>query len=378
VKPINERVQLNDGSRTKRKKPDIILPIVTLLLVTIGTVMIYSSSSIIASEKFLDEYYFLKRHILFVFLGLAAMVILSKFPYHYWKKFAYAGVLLSIILLSLLFVPGWGVKAGGATRWLKMGGVTFQVTEVVKVALVIFLAHYITKKIGHVKIFPRIFIVPLIVTALIVSLTLFQPDFGTSVIIVMVSMLMFYLAGSRVLHLSMLASLFIPVAVMLVLNESYRLQRWLSFIDPWKDPADSGFHIIQSFLSFGSGGTFGVGIGNGMQKLFYLPEPHTDFILSVIAEEGGFVGVSIIVILFAILIVRGFMISFNSPDLFGTLLSAGLTIILVLEAFVNMAAVMGLIPTKGLVLPFLSYGGTSLLMSMIAIGIILNISSYRT
>ena len=378
MKPINERVQLNDGSRTKRKKPDIILPIVTLLLVTIGTVMIYSSSSIIASEKFLDEYYFLKRHILFVFLGLAAMVILSKFPYHYWKKFAYAGVLLSIILLSLLFVPGWGVKAGGATRWLKMGGVTFQVTEVVKVALVIFLAHYITKKIGHVKIFPRIFIVPLIVTALIVSLTLFQPDFGTSVIIVMVSMLMFYLAGSRVLHLSMLASLFIPVAVMLVLNESYRLQRWLSFIDPWKDPADSGFHIIQSFLSFGSGGTFGVGIGNGMQKLFYLPEPHTDFILSVIAEEGGFVGVSIIVILFAILIVRGFMISFNSPDLFGTLLSAGLTIILVLEAFVNMAAVMGLIPTKGLVLPFLSYGGTSLLMSMIAIGIILNISSYRT
>jgi len=378
VKPIRERVQLNDGSRTKRKKPDIILPIVTLLLVTIGTVMIYSSSSIIASEKFLDEYYFLKRHILFVFLGLAAMVILSKFPYHYWKKFAYAGVLLSIILLSLLFVPGWGVKAGGATRWLKMGGVTFQVTEVVKVALVIFLAHYITKKIGHVKIFPRIFIVPLIVTALIVSLTLFQPDFGTSVIIVMVSMLMFYLAGSRVLHLSMLASLFIPVAVMLVLNESYRLQRWLSFIDPWKDPADSGFHIIQSFLSFGSGGTFGVGIGNGMQKLFYLPEPHTDFILAVIAEEGGFVGVSIIVVLFAILIVRGFMISFNSPDLFGTLLSAGLTIILVLEAFVNMAAVMGLIPTKGLVLPFLSYGGTSLLMSMIAIGIILNISSYRT
>ena len=377
MKPISESIKLNDGSRTKKKRPDIILPVVTLLLITIGTAMIYSSSSIIASQKFLDEYYFLKRQILFVLLGLGAMVILSKFPYYYWKKVAYVGMFASVVLLSLLFVPGLGIKAGGATRWLKIGGFSFQVTEVVKVALVIFLAHYITKKIGHVKKFSRIFLVPLSVTAVVVCLVLLQPDFGTSIIIVMVAMIMFYLAGSRVLHLTMLASLFVPVAVMLVLSESYRVQRWLSFCNPWKDPTDSGFHIIQSFLSFGSGGTFGVGIGNGMQKLFYLPEPHTDFILSVIAEESGFIGVTIIVILFAILVVRGFMISFNASDLFGTLLSAGLTIILVLEAFVNMAAVMGLIPTKGLVLPFLSYGGTSLLMSMIAIGIILNISSYR-
>ena len=378
MKPSYERVQLHDRSQAKRKRPDIILPIVTLLLVTIGTVMIYSSSSILASEKFLDEYYFLKRQILFVLMGLAAMVALSKFPYRYWEKIAYAGIVLSILLLSLLLIPGWGVTAGGATRWLRIGGFTFQVTEVVKVALVIFLAHYMTKKIKHVKQFSRIFVIPLTVTAIIISLILFQPDFGTSVIIVMVAMIMFYLAGSRVLHLIMLGSLFIPVGVVLILSESYRLKRWLSFIDPWKDPANSGFHIIQSFLSFGSGGTFGVGIGNGMQKLFYLPEPHTDFILSVIAEEGGFIGVSIVVVLFVILIVRGFMISFSASDLFGTLLAAGLTIILVLEAFVNMAAVMGLIPTKGLVLPFLSYGGTSLLMSMMAIGIILNISSYRS
>jgi len=377
VKSISESEKENYGSQTEKKMPDIVLPAVTLLLVTIGTIMIYSSSSIIASEKFSDEYYFLKRQIVFVFLGLAALVIMSKIPYLYWKKLAYVGVLVSLILLSLLLVPGWGVKAGGATRWLKIGSFSFQVTEVVKVALIIFLAHYLTKKREYAKKFSRIFIVPLTVTALIISLILFQPDFGTSVIIVTVAMIMFYLAGSRVLHLTMLASLFIPAAVMLVLGESYRLQRLLSFVDPWKDPTNSGFHIIQSFLSFGSGGPFGVGIGNGMQKLFYLPEPHTDFILSVIAEEGGFLGVAIIIILFAVLIFRGFMISFNANNIFGTLLSAGLTTILVLEAFINMAAVMGLVPTKGLVLPFLSYGGTSLVMSMAAIGIILNISSYR-
>jgi cell division protein FtsW len=378
VKATDKDRTAHERAESKRRRPDIILPVVTLLLITIGTVMIYSSSSIIASEKFLDEYYFLKRQVLFVFLGLGTMVILSKFPYYYWEKFAYMGIFLSLVLLSLLFVPGLGIKVGGATRWLKIGGFSFQVTEVVKVAMVIFLAHYLTKKIDHVKKFSRIFVIPLSITTVIVCLILLQPDFGTSVIIVTAVMIMFYLAGSRVLHLALLVSLLVPFAVVLVISESYRLQRWLSFCNPWKDPTNTGFHIIQSFLSFGSGGTFGVGIGNGMQKLFYLPEPHTDFILSVIAEEAGFIGVTIIVVLFAVLVARSFMISFNTPDLFGTLLSAGLTIILVLEAFVNMAAVMGLIPTKGLVLPFLSYGGTSMLMSMAAVGIILNISSYRS
>jgi cell division protein FtsW len=172
-------------------------------------------------------------------------------------------------------------------------------------------------------------------------------------------------------------AIFAPVGIWLIFHKSYRVARLMSFLDPWKDPQHSGFQIIQSLISFGSGGPFGVGIGDGMQKLFYLPEPHTDFILSIIAEESGFIGVLIVIFLFAILIVRGFMISFKAPDLFGTLLAAGLTMIIALEASINIAGVMGLIPLKGLALPFVSYGGTSLIMSLTTVGILLNISTYE-
>jgi len=357
------------------KNYDLILLLVTLVLVIIGTVMIYSSSSIMAMERFNDGYYFLKKQILFVFAGLGLMVIMSKFPYQYLRKMAYFGIAMSFILLILLLIPGFGVKVGGATRWLRIGGFTFQVAEVVKIALVLFLAHFFAKKIDHIKEFLRPFSTPLVITGILVCLILLQPDFGTSVVIVAVMLCMFFLAGSRVLYLSGLVAIFIPAGIALIMLKSYRLERLFSFLDPWKDPHNTGFQIIQSFISFGSGGPFGVGIGNSVQKLFYLPEPHTDFILSVIAEEGGFIMVLAVIVLFIILVVRGFLISVRAPDLFGTLLAGGLTVVIALETFINMACVMGLMPTKGLALPFLSYGGTSLIMSMISIGIILNISS---
>ncbi|MEA3470941.1 MAG: putative lipid II flippase FtsW [Thermodesulfobacteriota bacterium] len=361
----------------KRARPDVIILIATLFLVSLGTVMVYSSSSIVSLERFGDEYFFLKKQILFVIIGIVAMIVMTKIPYLLWRKTAYAGMLVSIGLLSLLLVPGFGVKVGGATRWLRVCGFSFQVAELVKVALVVFLAHYLAKKKEHIREFLRIFPVPLFLTFAMVCLIMLQPDFGTAVIIVILLMFMFYLAGSRIFHLAGLVAACIPVAVTLVICESYRIQRLLSFRNPWEDPTRSGFQIIQSFISFGSGGAFGVGLGDSMQKLFYLPEPHTDFILSVIAEEIGFIGVAVVILLFSLLIIRGFMISFNTPELFGTLLSAGLTIIIALEAFINMAAVMGLVPTKGLALPFLSYGGTSMIMSMTAVGILLNISSYH-
>jgi cell division protein FtsW len=361
----------------KRKKPDVVMLVATLFLVSLGTVMVYSSSSIVSLERFGDEYFFLKKQILFALIGIIAMIIMTKIPYLLWRRTAYAGILISLGLLSLLLIPGLGVKVGGATRWLRVGGFSFQVTELVKVALVIFLAHYLTKKKEHIREFFRIFPVPLFLTLAMVFLIMLQPDFGTAVIMIILLMFMFYLAGSRIFHLAGFVAAFIPIAVTLVICESYRIQRLLSFRNPWDDPTRSGFQIIQSFISFGSGGAFGVGLGDSMQKLFYLPEPHTDFILSVIAEEVGFIGVAVVIVLFALLIIRGFMISFNTTDLFGTLLSAGLTIIIAIETFINMAAVMGLTPTKGLALPFLSYGGTSLIMSMTAVGIVLNISSYH-
>ncbi len=314
---------------------------------------------------------------MFVLLGFGVMMGVSRIPYRYWGKAAYPAVLVSIALLTLLIIPGFGTTVGGATRWFRVAGISFQVSEMVKVVLVLFLAHYLTKKVNRIKEFSRVFLVPLALLLIILGLILRQPDFGTAVIMVIVFMLMFYLAGSRVTYLAGLAATAIPAGAILIMQESYRMRRLLSFLNPWEDPGGTGFQIIQSFISFGSGGAFGVGLGNSMQKLFYLPEPHTDFILSVIAEEGGFIGVVIVVVLFSILVFRGFVISFRCDDLFGMLLASGLTAVIALGAFINMAAVMGLVPTKGLVLPFLSYGGTSLVICMAVIGILLNISSRR-
>ncbi|MCX5849965.1 MAG: putative lipid II flippase FtsW [Deltaproteobacteria bacterium] len=355
--------------------PDIILLLVTLILVTVGTAMIYSSSSIIALEKFKDGQYFLKKQLFFVFVGLTSMIIMTKISYTQLRKWAYPGMLLSFILLSMLMIPHLGMKRGGATRWLNLGGFSFQVTEMVKITIVVFLAHLLTRKAYQLKDFSKGVLVPLGVTSIAILLILLEPDFGTAVIIAAILLLMLCIAGAQIKHLLFLVAAFIPIGVSLILYKGYRLTRLTAFLDPWKDADNTGFQIIQSLLSFGSGGAFGVGIGDGMQKLFYLPEPHTDFILSIIAEESGFIGVTIIIVMFAIFTFRGFMIAIKAPDLFGTLLASGLTMVIALEAFINIAGVMGLIPLKGLVLPFLSYGGTAFIMTMTAVGILLNIST---
>jgi cell division protein FtsW len=370
-KPFLMEDALSGGER-----PDILILVITLILVTVGTAMIYSSSSILAMERFKDAQYFLKKQILFVVIGMGVMMLLTRLDYHRLKKFAYPGIVVSVILLLLIFVPRLGIQAGGARRWLNLVFFSFQVTELVKICIVLFLAHFLSRKVNYLKNFYRGILVPLMVTLVIIALILLEPDFGTAVIIVLLLMLMLFLAGCRITHLAGLMALAIPAAAWMILFKSYRLDRLKVFLNPWNDPANKGFQIIQSLLSFGAGGAFGVGIGDGMQKLFYLPEPHTDFILSVIAEECGFVGVIAVIILFAVMIVKGFLVAFRAPDLFGTLLAAGLTMVLALGVFINIAGVMGLIPLKGLTLPFLSYGGTSLIMSLAAVGILLNISSH--
>ncbi|MFA4916354.1 MAG: putative lipid II flippase FtsW [Syntrophales bacterium] len=363
-------------SSFSEKKPDVILLLVTLCLVIVGTAMVYSSSSILAMERYNDGQYFIKKQIIFVFLGLGIMVLLTRFPYYHLRKLAYPGVLLSVFLLGMLLFSPMGVRAaGGARRWLSIFGFSFQVTEMVKVLVVMFLAHFLAKQADHLTEFKRGVMIPLLITSFIIGLIMLEPDFGTSVIVFSIFMLMLYLSGSRILHIAGIAAVFAPVGLWLLVQKDYRMDRLKGFWDPWKDPLHSGFHIIQSLLSFGSGGAFGVGVGDGMQKLFYLPEPHTDFILAVIAEEMGFIGVAVVIFLFTVFIFRGFLISFNAPDLFGTLLAAGLTMIIALEAIINIAGVMGLIPVKGLALPFISYGGTSLIMSLSAVGILLSISS---
>ena len=361
----------------REKKPDLILLLVTLLLVTVGTVMIYSSSSILATERFHDGQFFLKKQLFFLVLGFLTMVLMTRISYYQLRKLAWPGIVLSALLLCAVWIPPLGVRAGGAVRWLRLGVFSFQVSEMVKIALILFMAHFLSQRVNRIREFSQGLLIPLAVTGVMVGLILLQPDFGTTVIIAVITFMMIYLAGGRIVHLAGVAALFLPIAVWLLVHKSYRLARLMAFLDPWKDPRHSGFQIIQSLISFGSGGALGVGIGDGMQKLFYLPEPHTDFILAVIAEESGFIGVALILFLYIVLIVRGFQISLKAPDLFGNLFAAGLTMMIALEAFINIAGVMGLIPLKGLALPFLSYGGTSLLMSLIAVGILLNISSYE-
>ncbi len=349
----------------------------TVILLTVGTVMIYSSSSIIALERLQDGQFYLKKHLLFLAMGFLLMAVLQRIPYKQWRRFAYPGVLVSLCLLVLVLIPHVGVRVGGASRWLRLGPISFQVSEFVKIAAVLFLAHFLTRKSDHLQELTRGVVLPMGVILVLVALVVVEPDFGTAAIMTAITMLMLYLSGSRFRYLVGMAALAIPVGTWLLLSKPYRVARLTTFIDPWRDPQNSGFQIIQSMLSFGSGGAFGVGVGDSMQKLFYLPEPHTDFILAVIAEEIGFLGVLFILALFVVFIYRGFMIAFKAPDRFSALLASGLTMIVALEAFINIAGVMGLIPLKGLALPFLSYGGTSLVMSMAAAGLLLNISCYE-
>ena len=362
---------------SRGKKPDLILLLVTLALVTVGTVMIYSSSSILATERYQDGQYFLKKQIVFLALGLLLMILMTRIPYYLLRKLAWPGIAVSVLLLGAIWIPNVGVRAGGAVRWLSLGVFSFQVSEVVKIALILFLAHFLTQRADYIKEIRKGILIPLLVTVLLAGMIVIQPDFGAMAILVIIALLMICMAGGRIVHLAGLAALSLPVAIWMLVHKSYRLARVMTFLDPWQDPSHSGFQIVQSLIAFGSGGPFGVGIGDGLQKLFYLPEPHTDFILSVIAEEGGFVAVALVLLFYIVLIIRGFQISVKAPELFGNLLAAGLTAMLALGAFINIAGVMGLIPLKGLALPFLSYGGTSLVMSLVAVGILLNISAYE-
>ncbi|MCX7816371.1 MAG: putative lipid II flippase FtsW [Syntrophales bacterium] len=356
--------------------PDKVLFAVVLILIIMGTIMIYSSSSIMALERFRDPQFFLKKHLLMLLLfGFPIMVYFMKMPYEWLQKLAYPTVIISIFLLILVLIPPFGPQIGGAKRWLRLGVFSIQVSELAKVAVVLFMAHFLSRKYDLLKDPKRGIVLPLTVVLAVIFLILREPDFGTAVMVGVISIVMLYIAGCRLRYLVITGMMSIPFFVWLLVSKAYRLKRLTAFLDPWSNPHSTGFQIIQSFLSFGSGGTFGVGLGDGMQKLFYLPEPHTDFILAVVAEEMGFFGVAVVIILFGILVYRGFVISMRAPDLFGMLLASGLTVLLALEAFINIAGVMGLVPVKGLALPFMSYGGSSLVMSMAAVGMLLNISS---
>jgi cell division protein FtsW len=356
----------------KENNFDAILLWCVLILLVLGIVMVFSSSSIYASEKLGDDYYFLKKQLVIALLGILLLIAAMAVNYQLWSKLTYPLLLGSLLLLILVIIPGVGNEVSGSRRWLKLAGFSFQPAELAKLALVIYLAHTLSKKQPQKRFLPKA-----IVSGVFVLLIIAQPDFGTAMILAAIALILLFAAGLRFSHLLSGFLLSLPVLYLMVTQADYRRKRILAFLNPWNDPTNSGFQIIQSFLAFGSGGIWGRGLGQGRQKLFYLPDAHTDFIFSVIGEELGFLGVVVILTLFLIIVLRGIKISLSASDPFGSYLALGITLMIGLQAMVNFGVSLGLLPTKGLTLPFISYGGSSLIVSLIGAGILLNISSRR-
>jgi len=356
---------------------DYSLLIPTLMLLGLGLVAIYSASSLLAAHKLGDSYYYLKKQGVFCLLGLCLLIFAKNIPCTLYRKLTYPLLLLSLVLLVLLLVPGMGVRVGGSTRWLRFAGLSFQPSELAKLSLAIYIAYSMAKKGPNMASFSKGLSPHLFVAGIFMILILLEPDLGTSVIIGCWVLILVFVGGVKLFHLLTVLLLSMPVVLWLIWQTDYRLKRWWTFTNPWEDPQGLGFQIIHSFLAFGSGGIFGVGLGNSKQKLFYLPEPHTDFILSIVAEELGLVGLVTIIILFCILIMRGIKIALGARDLYTTYLALGIISFIGLQVLVNMGVVMGLLPTKGLTLPLISYGGSSLVINLLGIGILLSISARK-
>jgi cell division protein FtsW len=360
----------------KLEKYDLYLLMSACALTCFGVVMVYSASATLAEKRFHDSFYFLKRQGGFAIAGFIIMYAVMQIDYHIWRKLAVPALIASLVLLGAVFIPGLGGSAGGSSRWIKLFyGFRFQPSEMAKIALIVYMAFSLDRKQDKVKSLEKGFLPYMVVLVMMMALLLKQPDLGSAVTLFLVAFAMLFAAGTRVSHIISVILLSLPFFYYLVMNVAYRKRRIMAFLDPWKDPQDTGFQIIQSWLALGTGGLLGRGLGNGIQKMFYLPEAHTDFILAVIGEEFGFLGVLVIIGLFFMLVQRAICIALTAPDSFGRHLAFGIAALFGIESIINMFVVTGMLPTKGLALPFISYGGSSLLVSLFAVGILLNISA---
>lgn len=352
---------------------------ITLLLVLIGALMIYSTTSVVTpnlKERGITDFYYFKKHLFTIIIGFIFLFIGYVIKTESLKRFAIPLLIISFISLIIVFIPGLGVTYNGATRWIRVSTMTFQPSEFAKLSMVLFLAYYISRPNYRTDSFLH-FVIPIIIISIFGFVIVKQPDFGAAMSLTFLTLIILFISGTRLRYISSLLIFLIPIIYKLI-KEPYRLKRIYAFLNPWEDPLGSGFHLVQSFLAFGSGGLTGVGLGNSRQKLAYLPESHTDFIFSIIGEEFGLIGVTIIIGLFAILFIRCMAVANNTKDnKFIYYLVVGLSLMITLQALINFAVTTGLVPTKGLPLPFISYGGSSLIVNMTAIGIILRISKYK-
>lgn len=358
-----------------KKRQDVMILILVALLLFMGIVMVYSSSAFFALDKYRSTYYFLKKQLFWILVGSLMLILFRNIKYEVLQKYSKFLFAAAIVLMFFVFIPHIGKASSGAKRWIYLFGFSFEPSELLKLAFIIYMADAISRKQEQMKSFAKGLLPFLIIIGVVSVILYLQPDLGAILLMFSLGMIMLFVGGVRLRHVLMSILISSPLIYVAIIKASYRAKRILAFLDPWKDPQGVSFQIVQSFIAFGSGGLFGKGLGKSTQKLFYLPEAHTDFIFAIVGEELGLIGASVILALFAFLIWKGIGLSLEIEDNFGKLLVVGVISYIGLQAFINMSVVTGLLPTKGMTLPFISYGGSSLVINMIAIGILLNCSS---
>jgi cell division protein FtsW len=360
----------------KKKAPDFIILFTAMTLLAIGIVMVFSASAIISLENRTDVYYHLRRQVIWAMLGLCGMLLLCNYDYRKLRRWVNALLLINLILLLAVFIPGVGLEINGARRWIMVAGFTGQPSDLTKVAMILFAAAYLSRRDVNVQEFMQGAFPVLAVMGIFFALIIAQPDLGTAIAFAGTTMVIIFVAGMPYRQIFAIAMCGLPLLGYLMISEPYRLRRLLSFRDPWADPLNTGYHIIQSLFALGPGGLFGVGLGRSRQKFFYLPEPHSDFIFAILGEELGFIGTASVLLLYFLLIWRGFKVALMAADNFGMLLATGITAMIGLQALINIGVVTGSIPVTGINLPLISAGGSSLFFTLCSIGVLLNISRY--
>ena len=361
----------------RKLAPDKWLFAATVGLALFGVVMVYSASAVIAQKENNNQFHYVLKQGVWVAIGFVVMLLAMQFNYQQLKNRRIVYALLVICTIGLISVFGFS-SINGAHRWIKLPGASLQPSEVSKLALIIFLAYFLEKRAGEEGDFWRTFVPCGVVTGLLAALVVIEPDFGTAMMLVLIFTVVIFTAGARVVHLALAAAPALVVALGLLILVPWRMKRLITFLDPWADQQGSGFQVVQSLIAIGSGGTNGLGFAQGKQKMLFLPFAHSDFIFAVVGEELGLVGAIAVVLVFALFLWRGVRTALLAPDRFGMLLSLGIVTSIVAQALFNISVVLSLVPTKGIPLPFISYGGSSLVPTLAAVGILLNVSQHAS
>jgi cell division protein FtsW len=359
----------------RKLKSDKVLFVATLLLVCASVVMVYSASAVLATERFNQPYLFLIKQFMWAALGVSAMTLAMRFDYRNYREPSFIWMSLGTVTLALVAVL-FSAPINGSSRWFGVGGIGVQPSELAKLSAIFFMAALLERRMDRIDEVGYALVPIGLVVTMLVGLILAEPDMGTAMTLLIIAAAMVFAAGLNYRYVAGAILGGVPVVYLVLMSASYRRRRLMAFWNPWSDPLGDGFQIIQSLIAVGAGGMFGRGFMAGVQKLFYLPEPHTDFIYAVIAEEFGLVGTTIVLLCFVVIAWRGLRVAMHAPDPFGAFLAIGLTTMMAVQAFVNISVVLGMMPTKGIPLPLVSFGGSSLVISLLGMGILLNVSQH--